>query len=62
LRHAKFNLSTVVMCLNVRFHAVRMLSGILNLINGTGRLDASFYVLNALAVIVYYRRRSVSSA
>ena len=30
--------------------------------NGTGRLDASFYVRNALAAIVYYRRRSVSSA
>ena len=31
------------------------------LINGTGRLDASFYVLNALAAIAYHRRRSANS-
>ncbi len=33
-----------------------------HLFNGTDRLDASFYVLNALAAIAYYRRCSVSSA
>ena len=33
-----------------------------DLINGTDRLDASFYVLNALAAIVYYRHRSVGGA
>jgi len=33
-----------------------------DLINGTGRLDASFYGLNALVPIVYCRRRSGNSA
>jgi amino acid transporter len=33
-----------------------------NVINVTGLLHASYYVLTALAAIVYYRRRVVSSA